>query len=125
MVVQCWNGVTVGIEEKIGRWPGYEYLYFALEKNSCTVPGHEAIGWMWHGQGDYLLYCFMQADDITLKCYLIDFLNAGRKQAAHCTRKTRNPATAVDDLTREARTEPARQPHPETRPPGRGSDSRA
>ena len=38
---------------------------------------------------------------------------AGRKQAAHGTRKTCNPATAVDDLTRKGRTEPARQPHPE------------
>src|SRR5262245_7638767 len=38
---------------------------------------------------------------------------AGRKQAAHGTRQTCNPATAVDDLAREGRTEPARQPHPE------------
>jgi hypothetical protein len=38
---------------------------------------------------------------------------AGRQQAAHCTRKTCNPATAVHDLAREGRAEPARQPHPE------------
>jgi len=71
-VLQARDGRVVSIEEKIVRWPGYDYSAYCLETESCTVPGHESPGWMRYGQADYLLYCFQQADD-SLNCHLIDF----------------------------------------------------
>lgn len=72
-LLQGRDGLVIPIEEKIVRWPGYEYRDFAFETNSCTVPGRESIGWMHYGLAWYLLYCFMQACGRTLICYLIDF----------------------------------------------------
>ena len=64
---------AIFIEEKIVRWKGFTHLCFALETHSCTVVGRERVGWMQYGEADYLLYCYMQKDDTTLVCYLIDF----------------------------------------------------
>lgn len=74
-VVQGRQGNAVCIEEKIVRWPAHNkpYEFFCLETNSCTKPGHESDGWMVYGQADYLLYCFANADETALVCYLIDF----------------------------------------------------
>lgn len=66
-------GGVIRIEEKIVRWPGYEYLDFCLETMSCTVPGREKEGWMRTSNADWLLYCFSQKDDRGLLCYLMDF----------------------------------------------------
>ena len=71
-IYQDVEGGAVCIEEKIVRWPGYQYRSFCLETDSCTVPGHESQGWMHYGEADYLLYCFHQETD-SLSCYLIDF----------------------------------------------------
>lgn len=71
-VVQAKDGGVVSIEEKIVRWRGRPYTAYALETESCTVPGHESPGWMRYGEADFLLYCFQQADE-SLDCHLIDF----------------------------------------------------
>ena len=75
-VVQGKNGEAIFIEEKIVRWPekkGIPHTAFALETHSCTIPDHESPGWMEYGQADYLFYCYMQKDQKSLICYLIDF----------------------------------------------------
>lgn len=71
-IVQSKDGRAVAIEEKIVRWPGYQYQNFCLETDSCTKPGHESQGWMHYGEADYLLYCFQQTDG-SLFCHLMDF----------------------------------------------------
>jgi hypothetical protein len=70
-MVQGKDGAALCIEEKLVRWPGYEYSAYALETYSCTKPGHESWGWMEYGQADYLLYGFMRPT--TLEVHLIDF----------------------------------------------------
>lgn len=70
-ILQGKHGAAVCIEEKIVRWPGYNYSCYALETESCTRPGREKEGWMHYGQADFLLYCFVQPD--ALECHLIDF----------------------------------------------------
>ncbi|MGE0290389.1 MAG: hypothetical protein AB7I42_25080 [Bradyrhizobium sp.] len=70
-IVQGRDGAALCIEEKIVRWPGYEYRAYALETESCTKPGFESDGWMRYGQADYLLYAFMRPD--RLDVHLIDF----------------------------------------------------
>ena len=72
-ILQGRDGRAVCIEEKITRWPGFALLNFFLETMSCTVAGLESEGWMRYAEADYLLYAFMQADDVHLLCYLIEF----------------------------------------------------
>lgn len=61
------------IEEKIEQWPGYTRPNFALETDSCTIPGRERKGWMHYAKADYLLYAFAFENDAGLDAYLIDF----------------------------------------------------
>ena len=61
-IIQRDQGRAVTFDEKIVRWPGYEYTAFTLETMSCTVEGRESPGWMHMAQCDYILYCFLQAD---------------------------------------------------------------
>lgn len=70
-IVQGKDGAALCIEEKIVRWPGYEYSAYTLETESCTKPGFESEGWMKYGQADYLLYGFMRSDRLVV--HLIDF----------------------------------------------------
>lgn len=72
-ILQGKRNSVVGIEEKIVRWPGYKYTSYTLETMSCTVSGHEKQGWMYYSTCDYLLYCFMQADSISIVAHLIPF----------------------------------------------------
>lgn len=71
-IIQTKNNKIVAIEEKIVRWPGYEYTAYTLEIKSCTVPGRERPGWMYYSKCDVLLYCFQQADG-SLKAHAIPF----------------------------------------------------
>lgn len=73
-IVQRKNGEAICIEEKIVRWPKKDrpHTAFALETQSCTVPGRESAGWMTYAEADYLLYCFEQKNG-DLDCCLIDF----------------------------------------------------
>lgn len=57
-IAQGEDGEAVCVEEKIVRWPGYNYRAYSLETESCTVPGRESPGWMRYGEADVLLYCF-------------------------------------------------------------------
>jgi len=61
------------IEEKIEQWPGCKRKNFALETDSCTVPGHERKGWMHYAKADHLLYAFAYEGDTGLDAYFIDF----------------------------------------------------
>lgn len=70
-IVQGKNGAALCIEEKIVRWPGYDYRAYTLETESCTKPGFESQGWMHYGQADYLLYAFVKPDRVLV--HLIDF----------------------------------------------------
>lgn len=70
-IVQGKNGAAICIEEKIVRWPGYDYRAYTLETDSCTKPGRESEGWMRYGQADYLLYAFAKPDRLAV--HLIDF----------------------------------------------------
>jgi hypothetical protein len=72
-LLQGKQGDLVPIEEKIVRWKGRTYDAFCLETDSCTVRGHEDMGWMYYGQALWLFYCFEQADLRSLLCYLISF----------------------------------------------------
>lgn len=58
------EGRIMGIEEKIVRWPedGEPHHAYALETQSCTLPGHEKDGWMFYSAADLLLYGFEQKD---------------------------------------------------------------
>lgn len=71
-VMQVANG-SLCIEEKIEQWHGYTRKNFALETDSCTVPGHERKGWMHYAKADYLLYAFAHKDDLGLDVYFIHF----------------------------------------------------
>ena len=70
-VIQRSNGRATFVEEKIVRWPGYAYTAFALETDSCTIPGREKDGWMRYGDADWLLYGFMRPADLLI--YIIEF----------------------------------------------------
>lgn len=70
-IVQGKDGAAICIEEKLVRWPGYEYRAYTLETDSCTKPGFESKGWMHYGQADFLLYGFMRPDRLVV--HLIDF----------------------------------------------------
>ena len=61
-IMQIDGNAIASIEEKIVRWPGYEYKNYTLETMSCTVPGREKQGWMHYAKCDVLLYCFTQQD---------------------------------------------------------------
>lgn len=65
------QGRAVCIEEKIVRWPGYEYTAYFLETESNTKPGWEKPGWMIYGQADLLLYCLVQP--LILVWHCLDF----------------------------------------------------
>lgn len=65
------EGAAYCIEEKIVRWPGYDYRSICLETESCTVQDHESPGWMRYGQADFLLYAMMKPR--ALDVHLIDF----------------------------------------------------
>lgn len=71
-IVQSKQGGSICIEEKIERWPGYTRTNFALETDSCTVPGREKVGWMSYAEADYLLYAF-ELPTGGLHVYFIDF----------------------------------------------------
>lgn len=72
-IIQGKGNSVVGIEEKIVRWPGYSYSAYTLEVMSCTVPGREKKGWMYYSTCDYLLYCFVQSDLVSINAHLIPF----------------------------------------------------
>lgn len=71
-VLQKPGNEIVSIEEKIVRWPGYQYTAFTFETWSCTVSGRERKGWMYTAKCDYLLYCFTQEDE-SIIAYSIPF----------------------------------------------------
>lgn len=71
-ILQGKDNSAICIEEKIVRWPGYQYQNCCLETHSCTRPGRESDGWMRYAKSDYLLYCFHQQDN-SLLTYLFDF----------------------------------------------------
>ncbi len=68
------TGASFCIEEKIERWPmnGRPRTNFALETDSCTLPGKEQPGWMRYAKADYLLYAF-ETEQGNLDTYFIDF----------------------------------------------------
>ncbi len=70
--MQRLDGRASAVEEKIVRWPGYEYKKLTLETQSCTVPGHESDGWMVYGQADLLNYALCLGNGDVL-CLIIPF----------------------------------------------------
>ena len=66
----------VSIDEKIVRWPGYEYEQYALESWSCTIPGKHSLGWMYTCRADLIAYCFERPDGL-----LMHLLPFGKLQA--------------------------------------------
>lgn len=80
-IVQGKAGAALCIEEKIVRWPGYDYEKqvtiapgydykdICLETESCTNPGHESPGWMTYGKADFLLYAMMKPDRLEIGLY--------------------------------------------------------
>lgn len=71
-VVQGRDGAAIFVEEKIVRWPGYEYTKVTLETRSCTVAGRESDGWMVYGKADFLNYAMCLGDG-NVVCHFIDF----------------------------------------------------
>lgn len=67
------GGGALTIEEKIVRWPGYEYTAITLETMSCTVPGRERSGWMTTNKARWLLYARVEEDGISARCDAIQF----------------------------------------------------
>ncbi len=65
---------SLGIEEKIVKWPksNQAHTAFFLETRSCTNQGHESPGWMTTCQADLLFYAF-ELKDVGLLVYLLDF----------------------------------------------------
>jgi hypothetical protein len=75
VVAQLAVDESVGVEEKIARWPEKKnkpHTGFFLETDSCTKPGYESKGWMYDGQADYLLYAF-EIKGVGLDVYIIPF----------------------------------------------------
>lgn len=62
------DGKILGIEEKIVRWPedSEPHTAYALETDSCTLPGRHKDGWMCYSAADTLLYAFEQEDGTLL-----------------------------------------------------------
>lgn len=71
-IVQRSHGRALLVEEKIVRWPGYEYTGLTLETRSCTVAGHESPGCMRYGRADYLNYAMCQGDG-SVVCHIVNF----------------------------------------------------
>ena len=73
-ILQISDDKEIYIEEKIVRWPGYEYTAVTLETESCTVKGYEKDGWMKKltSKNHFLAYGFLQEDE-TIKLYIIPF----------------------------------------------------
>lgn len=72
-LIEGFSGRTYFVEEKIVRPPREgEYTAYALETDSCTVPGKEAEGWMRYGRADLLLYAFVRQDR-SVDVHMIDF----------------------------------------------------
>ncbi|HPZ75280.1 MAG TPA: hypothetical protein PK723_05680 [Candidatus Pacearchaeota archaeon] len=74
-IIQLKNNGILGIEEKIVRWPGYNYKSYTLEIMSCTQPGFEKQGWMYYALCDYLFYCFVQEDGKSVIIHILPFTN--------------------------------------------------
>lgn len=69
--LQTRRDLSVCIEEKFARWPGYTYTAFFLETDSCTLPHKHSKGWMHYALADQLLYAFVQNGEKELDAYLI------------------------------------------------------
>ena len=67
------GGDVTSIEEKIVRWPGYEYTAITLETMSCTVPGRERAGWMVTSRSRWLLHVRVSEDELSAYCDVISF----------------------------------------------------
>ena len=74
-IVYTADDEPVFIEEKIVKWPlnNKRHTAFALETQSCTVPGLEKPGWMEYCEANILLYCFEMEDRERLEGHCIDF----------------------------------------------------
>ena len=76
-VAQLPKGGTMSLEFKIVRWPQarqgrparLHWGDFFLETWSCSVPGHEARGWLVTSLADILLYCQCSFDERSLDCF--------------------------------------------------------
>jgi hypothetical protein len=72
-VAQSQTGEAFGIEEKFERWHEEPRVNFALETESCTVPGHEKDGWMRYARSEFLYYAFTLEDESGLDLYTLRF----------------------------------------------------
>jgi hypothetical protein len=72
------DGSRLSIEEKIVRWPGYDYQAITLETMSCTVPGRERPGWMQTADYNRLWHVKVSFDELSAKVVDIDFAKLQR-----------------------------------------------
>lgn len=70
-LLQARLDLSVSIEEKMERWPGYPRRNFFCETRSCTVKGRESDGWMCYAKCDCLFYMFAREYDQLLDGYLV------------------------------------------------------
>lgn len=74
VIVASHSGGSVTVEEKLVRWPGYEYTALAVETHSnLERTGGQAVGdgWIATSRADYLLYAFEQPGG-RLKVWVFD-----------------------------------------------------
>lgn len=69
--VRTKRGRTLYIEEKIVKWPGYQYASICIETESCTLPGLVSPGWACHAKSELLNYCMMEP--LCLRRWQFDF----------------------------------------------------
>lgn len=64
------------VEEKIVHWPGYAYTAIAVETHSNLGRNGKSLlgdGWIGRSTADYLLYAFLQADEMTMLVWVFWF----------------------------------------------------
>ena len=70
------TGALLGIDEKIrspGWWLKDDIL---IETDSCTVPGHESLGWFYVSKADIVLYAVVHEDENGATCFPIPLTKA-------------------------------------------------
>jgi len=94
-IMQGEGNRVIAIEEKIVRWPGYEYTAYTLELMSCTNPGYEKKGWMHYAKCNILLYCFEQEDG-SIMAHAIPFRPLQEWFLSHCQVYTSTVTTQIN-----------------------------
>jgi hypothetical protein len=91
VLVQLPEAKMMSLEIKLVRFPGarqgspgrYHWRDLFLETYSCTVPGHEARGWMATSKADILLWGQVSLNEDSINCWPLPFAPLRKWMRAH------------------------------------------